>query len=185
MIRFIKRVYKYIVSLRKVMWCKIKYKGQIRFDSYTSKIGKNSVLEINGIDAKMRLGRIYLESNVCLNANHGGNLDISDGAYFGSNTIIVSKKSIAIGCNVSFGPNVCVYDHDHKFDCNGYKTDEFNTKEIIIGNNTWIAAGSIILKGSRIGSNCVIGAGCVIAGETIPDNSLVRCNRLLSIQQLH
>ena len=30
----------------------------------------------------------------------------------------------------------------------------------------------IILKGSRVGKNCVIGAGCIVRGE-IPDGSVV------------
>ena len=41
-----------------------------------------------------------------------------------------------------------------------------------IGDNTWIGAGTIILKGTSIGSNCVIGAGSVIKGD-VKSNSIV------------
>jgi acetyltransferase-like isoleucine patch superfamily enzyme len=40
-----------------------------------------------------------------------------------------------------------------------------------IGNNVWIAAGSVVLPGSRIGDNAVIGAGSVVRGE-IPANEI-------------
>jgi acetyltransferase-like isoleucine patch superfamily enzyme len=43
---------------------------------------------------------------------------------------------------------------------------------ITIANNCFIGENSLILCGTRIGSDCIIGAGSVVRG-TIPDNSLV------------
>jgi acetyltransferase-like isoleucine patch superfamily enzyme len=43
--------------------------------------------------------------------------------------------------------------------------------EIKVGDNTFIGSNSLILPGTRIGSNCVIGAGSVVRG-VIPDNSV-------------
>ncbi|MBK1725026.1 acyltransferase [Thiocystis violacea] len=42
-------------------------------------------------------------------------------------------------------------------------------KPIIVGNNVFLGYATIILPGSRIGSNVVIGAGSVVRGE-IPDD---------------
>jgi acetyltransferase-like isoleucine patch superfamily enzyme len=39
---------------------------------------------------------------------------------------------------------------------------------IVIGSNTWITAGSVILPGARIGDDAVVGAGTVIDGEVPP-----------------
>lgn len=44
-------------------------------------------------------------------------------------------------------------------------------KEIVIGDGTFIAAGSIILKGCHIGKNCVIGAGSIVTSD-IDDNQI-------------
>ena len=52
-------------------------------------------------------------------------------------------------------------------------TDQYGSFRIIIGNNCWIASNVVILKGTKIGNNCVIGAGCIVSG-IIPDNSIVR-----------
>ena len=41
----------------------------------------------------------------------------------------------------------------------------FKTSPVIIGNNVWIGANTVILRGTEIGDNCVIGAGCVIKGK--------------------
>ena len=44
----------------------------------------------------------------------------------------------------------------------------------IIGSNTLIGMGAIVLSRARVGKNCVIGAGAlVLEGAMIPDNSLV------------
>lgn len=43
----------------------------------------------------------------------------------------------------------------------------------VIGDNTLIGMGSIVMNGARIGDNCVIGAGSLVTKDTvIPDNSL-------------
>ena len=44
----------------------------------------------------------------------------------------------------------------------------------MVGDNTLIGMGSIVLDGARIGKNCIIGAGALVPqGKEIPDNSLV------------
>lgn len=42
-------------------------------------------------------------------------------------------------------------------------------KPIVVGNNVWIGAGSVILAGVFIGDNTVIGAGSVVT-KSIPAN---------------
>jgi acetyltransferase-like isoleucine patch superfamily enzyme len=39
---------------------------------------------------------------------------------------------------------------------------------IVIGSNTWITAGSVILPGARIGDDAVVGTGTVVDGEVPP-----------------
>ncbi len=44
----------------------------------------------------------------------------------------------------------------------------------VIGDNSLIGIGAVILNGARIGANCLIGAKALIPeGKEIPDNSLV------------
>ena len=37
------------------------------------------------------------------------------------NATIVSRIKKVLGAGTSLGPNVCIYDHNHKFDENGHK----------------------------------------------------------------
>jgi acetyltransferase-like isoleucine patch superfamily enzyme len=46
------------------------------------------------------------------------------------------------------------------------------SKPVIIERNAWVGAGSMVLKGVRIGENSVVGAGAVVA-FSVPDNTVV------------
>jgi carbonic anhydrase/acetyltransferase-like protein (isoleucine patch superfamily) len=44
----------------------------------------------------------------------------------------------------------------------------------VIGGDSLVGMGAIMMNGSRIGTNCIVGAGAVITeGKTFPDNSLI------------
>jgi len=44
----------------------------------------------------------------------------------------------------------------------------------LIGDNTLIGMGAVLLNGAKVGSNCVVGAGALVGERTvIPDNALV------------
>ena len=75
---------------------------------------------------------------------------------------------IKIGNNVTIGPGVYIYDHDH--DGKG----GYITKSIVIEKDVWIGAGCIILKGVRIGAGAVIAAGSVITKNVPPQNILLQ-----------
>jgi acetyltransferase-like isoleucine patch superfamily enzyme len=82
-----------------------------------------------------------------------------------SNNMIACRERVIIGDNVQFSPNVLVYDHDHNFRTeDGVKAGKYNTASIEIGNNVWIGANTIILRGTKIGDNTVIAAGSIVKG---------------------
>ncbi len=75
---------------------------------------------------------------------------------------------IEIGNNVTFAPRVHILAHDASTKrILGYT----RIGRVIIGNNVFIGAGSIVLPNLKIGNNVVIGAGSVVTKD-IPDNSV-------------
>lgn len=112
-----------------------------------------------------------------------GQMKIGDYVFFNRNCIVVCHKKILIGEHCAFGPNVVIYDHDHKYGAQGIMVNEFNASPIIIEDNCWVGANVTILKGTHIGQGCVIGAGSIVSG-TIPSHSLVKSNRDLVIKPL-
>ena len=82
------------------------------------------------------------------------------------NNMIACHEKIVIGDDVQFSPNVQIYDHDHDFRVEGgMKAGKYKTGSIEIGNNVWIGANSVILRGTKIGDNAVIAAGSIVKGE--------------------
>lgn len=133
--------------------------------------------------SQLKMGNIECASNTRLAAVAGGELYAADHCYFNRNCTVIARNKISIGKRCTFGPNVCVYDHDHAFGKNG-QTGQFKLGSITIGENCWIGANAIILRDTVIGKNCVIAAGCVVKGH-IPDNSIVHMKRELTVEPLH
>ena len=92
----------------------------------------------------------------------------------------MQNKNITIGNGCQFGPNVKIFDNNHQFNKEKGVLFEHTMGDVIIGNNCWIAANVIILKGAVIGDNCVISAGCVVK-EYIPPASIVTQERAIKI----
>ena len=116
--------------------------------------------------------KINIPFKCMFGVRENGVLKIGDGTFINNNCQIISHELIEIGKDVCIGPNTVIVDHDHLFGENGVDKKKFKSKEIKIGNNVWIGANCVILKGTNIGDNCVIGAGSVINGS-FPNNSIV------------
>lgn len=85
------------------------------------------------------------------------------------------------------GDRVLIAANTQIMDSNGHETS-FNQpvlrlskrdepKDVIIGNDVWIGANVIVMKGTQIGDNVVIQAGSIILPHSaFPSNSLVGGN---------
>jgi len=76
---------------------------------------------------------------------------------------------ITFGDNVLIAPKVIIWGRDH---C--YKRDQlmnkqpYNRKPIKIGNDVWIGACAIVLKGVTIGDGAIVAAGAVVTKDVEP-----------------
>lgn len=110
-------------------------------------------------------------------------IQIGDNCFFNNDCSINSNHLIKMG-GVLFGENVKIYDHNHRFnEHKPIKAQGFSNGTVTIGERCWIGSNVTILKGSKIGNNCVIGAGCVISGK-VPDNSIVRLKQTVEIEEI-
>ena len=125
----------------------------------------------------MEIGRNCEFAAYCDFETHGGGmLKVGEGCYFNRFCMISAHNSVTIGKGCMFGPGVKIFDNNHQHSPETGVSTELVTAPIIIGDNSWICSDAIILKGTRIGKNCVIGAGCIVCGE-IPDGSVVKCRQ--------
>ena len=101
-------------------------------------------------------------------------LTVGDSTYLGYQLII------DVGCDVTIGKNVLIADRVIIRSYDGHPADPAkrhlpappeSSKPIVIQDNAWIGAGSIILKGVTIGSGSVVAAGSVVTTK-VPSNTL-------------
>lgn len=116
---------------------------------------------------------VLIDSRTVISSTDGGKLILGDMVGVNCNSMIMCHDSITIGDNTIMGPGVLIYDHDHDYNSTeGVKRNIYKSTPVSIGNNCWIGAGSIILRGTTIGNNCLIAAGSVVKGN-YPDGSVV------------
>lgn len=161
-------------NIIKLLIIKMKYGKALNLNNLNYNLNFDTEIVIDK-GGWVELGYISTQTNVHLICRKG-ELKIGDSVSFNHNCIVVCRKNIKIGDKCIFGPNVCIYDHDHIFGIKGIKPGIYNCADVTIGEGCWIGAGVIILKGTHIGKNCVIGAGTIVSGEIV-DNSLVVANR--------
>ena len=126
--------------------------------------------------AELRIGKNFkMRDGAKIRVRKGSTCIIGNNSSINSNNMIACHERIEIGDDVQLSPNVQIYDHDHDFRANGgVKAGKYKTGAVKIGNNVWIGANTVILRGTEIGDNCVVGAGCVLNGKYEPNSLIVQ-----------
>ncbi len=116
---------------------------------------------------------------------YDGFIEIGDNTMM-NGTCIVSYKNVKIGKNCQIASSTLISDTDfHPIDSKTRKAqvegrpfsfDMVKKEEIKIGDNVWIGWNSTILKGVQIGENSVVAAGSVVLRGKYPNNSLIAGN---------
>lgn len=133
--------------------------------------------------------------------------------HIGESTIlgdvrIACRQKITIGKRVLSSWNVFIQDYDPHptsqdlravqtanmaasfFPSYGKKPAELpfdwkpSCEEIIIGDDVWLGANCVILKGSRIGAGSIIAVGAIVSGGEFPERSLIAGNPAKFIREL-
>jgi len=99
------------------------------------------------------------------------NINIGNATRIGPNSTLGGYGGIIIGDNVVVSKNVLIESAGLDFK-NKETPYSHKAQPIVIENNVWIGANSIILGGVTIGEGSIIGAGAVVA-KSIDSNSII------------
>ena len=106
---------------------------------------------------------------LCTACPSGGGISIGNSSYINRFTMIDASIAIMIGRNCMIGPHCYITDHDHGFAPGMLVRDQpLRGAATTIGDNVWIGAGAIILKGVTIGDNAVVAAGAIVTSAVAP-----------------
>ncbi len=167
-----------------VKFCLIKMIRGERFKfSFVERFSPNTMINLYPKGQLILGNKVRAHSGTKLSVTQNAVMKIGDNTTINYNCIFVAKKRIIIGKDVAFGPNVIMYDHDHDYRKSGVvNSDEFKCGDIVIGDNVWIGANAIILRGTHIGDNCVVAAGTVVKGD-FEDNTVIYNEKITKIKK--
>ncbi len=135
--------------------------------------------------ATWRANRVGLSGPLLLHTMGEGRIEVGD--HSGASSAVLSARSlIRVGKYVKLGGNVRIFDHDfHPLDAGARRLDrdeECATAPVVIGDDVFIGANAIILKGVTLGNRVVVGAGSVVA-SSFEDDSVIGGNPARLLRQ--
>jgi acetyltransferase-like isoleucine patch superfamily enzyme len=116
---------------------------------------------VNGECKNLRITRNVILVN-WQNITIGNNVIINP-----DSALIATESKIVIGDNVLIAPKVFIQTQNHNFKSKDtlIRFQGESMKDVIIGDDVWVAYGVIVLPGCKIASGSVIGAGSVVTSD--------------------
>lgn len=159
------------IRFKHVKWAKgIEIRGGISI-----KIHKSSVLSIGDnciFNSNSKFNLVGINKKVTIAVSKNSELVIGRNCGF-SGTSIYAASKIVIGDYCNFGGNVFIWDTDfHPLDYaerRVHNAEKIKSSPVIIGDDVFVGANSIILKGVKIGTRSIIGAGSVVTKDIPAD----------------
>lgn len=149
----------------------LKINGLLRISNVEGILSIGSNVRINSVSWANPIG---FENKTSFQLIGSGQLLIGNNVGM-SNVSITCAEKVVIHDNVLLGAGCKIYDTDfHPVDSSDRlqsKNENIGIKMIEIGENAFVGAGTIILKGVHIGENSIIGAGAVVT-RNVPDNEI-------------
>ncbi len=158
--------------------CKISFRNKISLGK-TVTIGDN--VEINGLSKSgVFIGNnVSILKNTIIECT-GVISELGECLYIGNNVGIAQncfiqvRGKVIIEDNVIFGPNVSVFSENHIFDNPELPVNLQGVirKGVKIENGVWIGARAVILDGVTVGNNSIVAAGSIV-NKDVPPYSIV------------
>ena len=187
------KIYSTIVFLIKSKFYGIRYAGggsffgrvDITRAPYSSiKIGKDVVM----VSSSWRASSSSIFAPVKIHTHSSTSIiEIGDKVGMNGTSIVSRSRKISIGSGTQIASNVTILDFDGHtiFPAEERWTNDGieNDRDVTIGRNCWIGTRSIILKGVEIGNNSIVAAGSVVTRD-VPENTIVAGSPAKKIRNL-
>jgi acetyltransferase-like isoleucine patch superfamily enzyme len=86
----------------------------------------------------------------------------------GRNAVIYGHGGVTIGADSLLGPGVVVASSDHVFwDEGPIQAQGFTREPILIGEDVWLGAATVVCPGISIDSHVVVGAGSIVTQNLV------------------
>lgn len=131
------------------------------------------------IEDSVRGTEIRIDDDVVIDAfvkikpvGGSGDFHIASGSFVNSGCVFYTGNGIRIGRNVAIAAN-CTFaatNHEYRNPDIAIVRQGFMPSRggIVVGDDVWIGANTVILDGATIGEGCVVGAGSVVSRALPP-----------------
>ena len=126
---------------------------------------------------------LHVELTTWKSKQHQGRITLGDHCLISPGVSLQSAESIHIGDDCMIGSGSILSDCDWHHTYNRIRPFRCSAP-LILENNVWIGARSIILKGIRIGENSIIGAGSVVTKD-VPANTIFAGNPAVFVKDIN
>lgn len=131
-------------------------------------------LETNGAGTIVLGDGVHLSRGVTIIAQ-GGVVELGEKVFIGEWSTITAKQRVVLGERALVAERVTIRDQDH--DTHGppgvpIAEAGFHVSPVLIGDDVWLAAGSVVLRGVQIGDGAVVAANAVVVDD-VPAGTMV------------
>ncbi|GGI25624.1 acyltransferase [Pedobacter mendelii] len=154
---------------------------------FKHKRGKGSIVRFNTrLDVfpfnDFRLGNKSIIEDFATINNGVGDVIIGDKTIVGMGNVIIGP--VTIGNHVMMAQNIVISGLNHGYEDVNIppSLQKVSCKPIVIADDVWIGANSVITSGVVLGKHCIIGAGSVVT-KNIPEFSVAVGNPAKVIKQ--
>lgn len=102
--------------------------------------------------------------------NLGKGISVGDRTSIGHSNFIHGGGGVKIGSDCLLGPHVQIFSENHNYEspARPIRLQGERRSPVVIGDDVWIGAGSIVLSGVTIGDGAVVAAGAVVTRDIPP-----------------
>jgi acetyltransferase-like isoleucine patch superfamily enzyme len=152
-------------------WLKLRWRGRLQTDGLcfvcpgvTFEIGRN---------ATVHLGRWSWIGHGTKIRAHEGEVRIGAKTVLGQECTVSCFQRVTIGRECIVADRVMLIDFDHGVVEveRPVRMQGIYKRDVEVGNNVWVGYGVSILRGARVGDNCVLGTATVVSHD-VPDNAV-------------
>lgn len=137
--------------------------------------------------AELKIGRgVRVDRGCLVSVLPGAVLELKDGCTINPGTFIYCANRVEIGRGTRIAHYCSILDHDYDVGIGGPAFDKPKIAEpVTIGENVWIGAYAIVMKGAEIGDGSVVGAQTMVR-KALPPNTKAYCyyNSQLTLRNL-
>ncbi|HAK74139.1 MAG TPA: acetyltransferase [Sporomusaceae bacterium] len=137
---------------------------------------ESSISSLADIEDSIKGTRIIIESGVKIDSfvkikpvGGDGDIHIGKNTFINSGVVIYSGNGVHIGEDVLIAANCTIAPVNHEYNSKHQKiiAQRFSPSKggIIIEDDVWIGANSVLLDGAIIRKGCVVGANSLVIGE--------------------